>query len=356
MKILVYTDNHFCRSSSIVRGRGLRYSNRLENQIRTLNWLEQLATDENCTAIINAGDFFDHPDLTSEEISALTEIKWNPSTWHYFLVGNHDASNESLTFSSANLFSLCANSVVVNKVTLTGDDSFAVLFVPYITQISKDADLSLKELLKDQRSPYPKKVLMISHNEIKGLQYGKYTSTAGLSIEDIEAHCDLCINGHLHNQSWVTSKILNLGNITGQNFSEDAQCYKHCCAIVDTTTMQCKLIENPHALNFYKIDLATQPDFDWERLNQNSVVTIKCSTDQIERVRAILSERNVLSSRFIAASVVADKQQVDDVLSIDHYKRFQDFVLSKIGDDALIREELNLVCSDQNIVLSDKQG
>ena len=48
MKILLYTDNHFCTNSSIINSRGENYSPRLTNQIESLNWVEQLAIKENC--------------------------------------------------------------------------------------------------------------------------------------------------------------------------------------------------------------------------------------------------------------------------------------------------------------------
>ena len=45
MKILCFTDNHFCERSSIVTKYGTKYSLRLENQLASINWVEQLAID-----------------------------------------------------------------------------------------------------------------------------------------------------------------------------------------------------------------------------------------------------------------------------------------------------------------------
>ena len=43
--------------------------------------------------------------------------------------------------------------------------------------------------------------------------------------------------------------------MTGQNFSEDGFKYSHCVGILDTNTLDIELINNPYALNFYKIEI-----------------------------------------------------------------------------------------------------
>ena len=67
MRYLIYTDVHWCTYSSIIRSRGETYSKRIENLITSINWAENLALEKGCNEIICLGDFFDKPDLTSEE-------------------------------------------------------------------------------------------------------------------------------------------------------------------------------------------------------------------------------------------------------------------------------------------------
>ena len=55
-RILIYTDNHFCATSSIVRGRGNKYTLRLENQIKTMEWLVDKAQENNCVAMFCCGE------------------------------------------------------------------------------------------------------------------------------------------------------------------------------------------------------------------------------------------------------------------------------------------------------------
>ena len=49
--------------------------------------------------------FFDRPDLTAEELSALNSIKWAKGAveQHYFIVGNHEITTSSLEYNSANV-------------------------------------------------------------------------------------------------------------------------------------------------------------------------------------------------------------------------------------------------------------
>lgn len=77
MKILIYSDLHWCQDSSIVRSLGNRYSTRLEYLIKSLNWAEELAVKQECVCIINLGDMFDKPTLNAMEITALKDIKWS---------------------------------------------------------------------------------------------------------------------------------------------------------------------------------------------------------------------------------------------------------------------------------------
>ena len=58
MKILVVGDVHWSIYSSIVRKRGEIYSSRLENLIKSINWVEKVAQDQKCSMVIGLGDFF----------------------------------------------------------------------------------------------------------------------------------------------------------------------------------------------------------------------------------------------------------------------------------------------------------
>ena len=86
MKVCICGDVHWCTYSSILRKRGTRYSLRLENLIDSVNWVIDTAASNGCTDLFFLGDFFDASVLTAEEISALSELKWNNSVYTSFIV------------------------------------------------------------------------------------------------------------------------------------------------------------------------------------------------------------------------------------------------------------------------------
>ena len=248
MKILIFTDNHFAQYSSIVRGRGKKYSVRLHNQIDSLNWISDLAKQKACDLIVCAGDFFDKSELNAEELTALQEVKWSDIPY-YFLVGNHEMGLNNLSFSSAHLLKMIPKAMVIDEPYIESGFGFRLLFLPYMLESNK---LSIRDCFKQAsfdmwETQEVKKNIIISHNDIAGIRYGQFESKSGYSIDEIESSCDLFINGHLHNQHQVTDKIINIGNLTGQNFSEDAEKYSHCAVILDTDTLKVDLINNPYA-------------------------------------------------------------------------------------------------------------
>ena len=77
MKIMIYSDNHFCEKFSIISKMGNKYTLRLENQIKSLNWAEDLAYHRGCQYVICAGDFFDKPNcaICNDALRYFTDIK-----------------------------------------------------------------------------------------------------------------------------------------------------------------------------------------------------------------------------------------------------------------------------------------
>ena len=287
-----------CPRASIINKWGTKYPSRLENCIASVNWLEQLAKDRGCKYIINLGDFFDRPDLNSETITACNDINWS-DIMHYSLVGNHDASTSSLVFNSTNAFLSDRHQIVTEPKVLPLDDCF-ICFLPYIVECDRKP---LKEYFKKLKEARP--VVILSHNDISGIQLGPVMSKTGFSIEEIEANCDLFINGHLHNGQAISKKVINLGNLTGKDFGEDASKYSHTVAILDTKTLEIEYIENPHAYNFYKIQIDSEADLKYlERLKNQAVVSVKCDSSLADKVKLRSSE---LSDKIVESRIILIK-------------------------------------------------
>ena len=227
MKILLFGDAHFCERSSIVTKYGTRYSLRLENQLHTFNWLRDQMYINNCELVIGLGDFFDKCQLSDIEITAAKELSIS-SLPTYLLVGNHESSHISLEFNSTKLLeSASCKTISVPSTMRVGTTE--ICFLPYVTESDRK---QLSEYFPKMEGI--KKRIILSHNDISGINYGPVMSSIGFSIKEIEENCDLFINAHIHNGQQISSKIYNIGNITGQNFSEDAFKYSHNIAILDT--------------------------------------------------------------------------------------------------------------------------
>lgn len=340
MKILLFTDLHMCPQASIINKWGTKYPKRLENCIETINWLERKAEELKCDWVISLGDFFDKPDLTSETITACNEIQWS---WlqHYHLVGNHDASNSSLIFNSVNCLSNDNHRIIAEPLMLSAEDC-DICFLPYVTECDRKP---LSEYFTE-RTFNPHRIIL-SHNDISGIQLGPVMTKTGFNIEEIEANCDLFVNGHLHNGQAITPKIINLGNTTGKDFGENAFIHSHCAAVLDTATMSMEYIENPHAYNFYKIQIDSEADLDTlDTLKTNAVVSIKCAQNLVENVRhKIEITPNIIESRVILVQQYEEATETAELeLTVDHLTRFIECCKASIENSSILEEELGEIC------------
>lgn len=341
MKILVYSDNHFCQYSSILRSRGKKFSKRLENGIQSVNFVESEANRLGCQQIVCCGDFFDKPVLNAEELSALNEITW-ANLPHIFLVGNHELGNNDLSFNSVNALSKFGFTIVnAPSVQVVGDAELC--YLPYQLDSSDHT-------INDYFPPNSlQKRIVFSHNDIAGVQMGKFKSTSGFDTKDIENSCDYFINGHIHNSAWISTNILDIGNLTGMNFSEDAFKYMHLYAVVDTDRLTVEVYNNPYAIRFGHIDESNIDRFwklkdDADTIVQNLVLSIKVVRDDVERVREYANGLGLLTYKIIGiASNNGDTAVVSEIEHVDHIQQFINYFVERYGSDPLIDDELSRV-------------
>lgn len=294
MKLGLYTDIHFSKYSSIIQSRGNKYTTRLENCITSINWAEEALKD--CDKIVCLGDFFDKAFADAEVIEALNEINWN-SKEHYFLLGNHEIEGQ---FNNLKL--LPGRWITKSMI----EDNIA--FMPF----------NGEELWSD---------IVLSHNMIKGIQMGGILSNTGIDLEEIKSNCKIFVNGHLHSDE-VIGNYISLGNLTGQNFSENAQYHSHNIMILDTETFEYELIENPHAFNFYKLDKLIP-------LKNNAVITLKTRDKNIKLPKEVIASRIILEKEVDNS----ENEKLED-LEIDHIKSFKNYILMTLGNSDLVKSEL----------------
>lgn len=328
MKLAVIGDVHWSTYSSIWRQRGDKYSSRLENLITTLNWAERIADEKKTDAMIYVGDFFDKAELTAEELTALHEIAFNYQH-HIFLVGNHEIGRASNEFSTAHLFNLMVDAEVISEPKVYQLDGKTVGFIPYVLE-------SNRKSLIDTVPPCD---IVFSHNDLK-IQYGMFNSEVGYDPEEIKNHCRYFVNGHIHNFH-VQDNIINIGNITGQNFSEDATKYPHRMMIIDTDTMQVEYIDNPYAVGFYKVDYSADSVL---MLPELSVASVKCPMSKIDNCKEYVS--HCIASKIILDRSADASEEFNggvEFEAVDHLVQFKNYVMENIGRDDLTMSELNEV-------------
>ena len=205
------------------------------------------------------------------------------------------------------------------------------IYCEYLNQITKYIDDNLEE----------DNTIIFSHNDIAGIQMGKFVSAHGFNIEDIKNSCKLFINGHLHNGTKICDGVINIGNLTGLNFGEDALNYEHNIFILDTDTLQIEAYENPYAFNFYKLDL-TKKKSELNFFKPNSVVMIKCWEKDSDYYNEYLSNiPNIIKYRVLIEYARQEETDTEEqLLTIDHLKKFKEYVLENIGSDDIVKEEL----------------
>lgn len=350
MKILVCGDVHWCNYSSILRKRGTEYSKRLENCINSVNWVEQTAEENNCDRVIYLGDFFDRSDLNAEETSALREVQWS-NLHHDIIVGNHEIGRYDGEYNTTNILSLLPNFKVISKPTVENYFGRWLVFIPYVFENDRKPFVHYTE----ENGVAHKDSIVFSHNDIKGINYGAFTSKEGFEINEINNGCAKMFNGHIHNGSSVSSTLINVGNLTGQNFNENSRMYSHNIYIVDTETTDTVAIENPYSFNFYKEEVNTEKDFDKmiNSLKNRSVVSIKCKESILQFVKDSLSNCKKVEEFRVIAEIENDEEESkkirEEVLSVDHLEQFKNYIIDKIGGSEPVLKELQEVIGANKI-------
>lgn len=337
-KYLIYSDCHFSQYSSILRSMGEKYSVRLHNMINSISWAERLADEYECDGVINLGDFFDRPDLTPMEITALQDVYFSNKP-HTIITGNHDANISNLEFSSVQIFKSMKAKIITEPVCEDVNDLVSFCYIPYLTD---EKQRPLSEFVTSK-----KKTIVMSHNEIAGLQYGKFTSQRGFEVNDILNNCTLFINGHLHNGCVINDRIILVGNLTGQNFNEDSTRYEHYAYILtidDDGAITLDPHVNPYAFNFYKLYINKPEDLKvFDTLKNNAVLSISCNNKLISKIdKKIKSSNKIIEYRMITI-YSNGSSSVDDKVDFkveDHLQQFIDYVQTKIPPSEVLSEEL----------------
>ena len=339
VKYAICGDIHWSTYSSILRKRGRKYSQRLNGLIKSVNWFENLSKKNKCDGEIFLGDTLDRPDLNAEEITALQDVKWNTIP-KYFIVGNHESNINTLEYSSTKFFESIDASVVSSTKKIEINDVFDFYLIPYITS---DKIIKLKKYIDEESD---KKKIVFAHQDIAGIQYGRFTSQSGFEVDDILDNCELFFDGHLHNAQVIRDKIYIAGILTGQNFNEDALKSKHYAYILtinDDGSASVESFVNPEAFNFYKLRFETSKDLKiLDTLDSHSVVSAVCEEKLNNKlIKKIKENKNIVESRVVLFYDYAGLSGDETSMFVDDYiKQFILLAKDKIENSIVLDKEL----------------
>lgn len=237
MLIGIHADGHIAINSSIVLGQRGSLNGRLSVLLESYKWMYELFSKRNVDFIVNLGDLVDSYNLLAEEITATSQaLSYNPGIMEYILLGNHERKSGHGDINSIEFVNNIPNCALIKKVSQLEDFTF----IPY--GIYEDGAFD----------DIPNTKYAFSHIDIYGSDTGGWSLKSGITPQYLMTKFDLVINGHIHNGSWVVKdRILNIGSISGQNFSSKILNWKPSVGILNTDTGKVELIENPYSLNFY---------------------------------------------------------------------------------------------------------
>lgn len=334
MKIGVYADPHFSQSSSIIVGKRGEFTGRLSNLIDSFKWMNNLFKKIGVDKIICLGDLTDKPNLTAEEITAMSKCNMES---HYFIVGNHCRIDKDGKINSLANY----ENVISEPGWLDDDESTGVYLLPY------------NHDLIDLSSINPKPKIILSHNDLEGYDFGAgHISKEGYKVSDILQNCNLFVNGHLHTGNWIIpGRAVNLGNLSDMNFascSEDK--WYPSVAIIDTESEDFhspegfRRIENPYAYRFIKNEFKTISKLKGMIDNlegSNYVLQVKVPEDIAIKSRKLLDQSDkIVASRVLTYHRKSKKsnEEVNKQISLNNnsvYDKLREFVKIKSPDYSL---------------------
>jgi hypothetical protein len=183
------------------------------------------------------------------------------------------------------------------------------------------------------------------------MQYGAFESKIGFELSEL-AQCDFFVNGNIHNFTEFGPTCVNLGNICGQNFSENAKHYPHHIMLLVPETLDYAYQENPFALHFYKFDIMSISELNKELLNinDNAIMSIKAPQSLVAEVKQILEsnvkikEYRVITLPELVSAEDTIGPNTEVIESVNHLDEFIKFVKENMDYTETVQVELAEVC------------
>lgn len=360
MKALIFSDIHIHPHKKSVE--------RLDDCIKTLDWVFSTAESNNIENIIFLGDLFHD----RQKIDVLTYHKTfevfekhllkNKFSLH-LLLGNHDLwHSQKWDVSSVNPLRNLPGVTVINEpcvkpISKSKDYLFA--FLPYTHDPIEDLKKVEKEWKAEckKRNANPPKVLG-AHIAVDGAVWNvKYGTTAEVAIEhdgdmvkvgpSIFDNWDRVFLGHYHAEQKLTKNVEYVGSPLQLSFGEAFQ-DKH-IIIYDFENDKCKYVKNDFSPKHYIIN---EDDLDQYELEGNFIrLEVKdISSSSMAEIRKNLVEDKKVATMEIKQFIKKEEHVITDAKSILHK---EDEMLEKYVEQVNVDLEKEKLISVGKVILSD---
>lgn len=317
-KIVLWADIHFCKRESLVE-------DRYPFLKKSIEWADSQEGD----LFFDCGDFFNTSHLTAEDVAVLDSIKFKHS-WHC-ITGNHEQDGQNSLLKYFRDFHTVYERPQLKNF---GKDIGWVLFVPFTKH-----PVPLNELLK--KLPANEKVLVISHCEFVGM-FGTEPG-AGYTLDEINSddRIKMWFQGHYHQRMFLSNKVVVVGNLCGQNFTQNFNSHGVC--VYDTVTNTYKFIENPYALVFGKMSTFTPECREIRKMieadpEKRYVLAIQTDSETKPAIKE-WADKYLVASRImltdVGGSAGGEKQEEElgEIPTIDHIGLFFKEITERFGEE-----------------------
>ena len=330
MKILLYSDVHISKTSSIMplNTDNSKYSFRQQLIIDTGKYLAELAKQNSVDMIINLGDTFDQHTITSYDVSTASEFFKcfkECDIPHLVIVGNHEMVNSK--FNAIELLNNIENIVVISKPS-------SLRYTDYKTGEELEYAILPYTNYKDVIS-FPDGTFLFSHQDIQGSRLrGDIVLKDGLDGNVLKQKYKLVFNGHIHKPS-IMGNVVNVGSIMTHSFADDNEAVPQ-CYIFDTQTLDLQTFKPTICPLFRKmyVDTLDELKSKLEALDSSYKYIINCDCPYIIKddvKQYLLQSDKVLNQRLSVrvdeATIEAEKE--DMILqqsNLDIVKAFREFL------------------------------
>lgn len=251
MKIGIYTDAHFCKSSSILVGAsGSRYPLRLDCLVKSFKWMYDLFNSNQVTTIFNLGDLLSSHNLDVETNTALEEaLSQSYGVHEYWLIGNHEMKSDDSTFNSLAVLKQSSNVTIIQEPQIfeitDGDSTVNIFASPFVNDNSIIENNCLKlesQTIVLTHQVYTKIVPQLSSGVDLDLMLGIP------AIKQI-------FNGHIHS-ALDRSHYCQVGSLMGGSFGDSYMQALPGVIIYDTESGEISRYANPFATLYFTIEIS----------------------------------------------------------------------------------------------------